>query len=164
MNWLQQHFWSTDFLTGLLGIFRNWGWMSDTVNTLHAHLKTGQMIDTSHYRWENSDMYVDSIKISMLPLYFLIRTRQLTHHNSQNKVIFQLCIIILNSFQTKNIYIICVFAFQLYPNLYFFKLAQKSYILTLILKRTHGLPRSISKYVLSIWNYVHSCVQNFNSY
>ena len=95
-------------------------------------------------------MYVDSIKISMLPLYFLIQTRHLTHHNSQNKVIFQLCIIILNSFQAKNIYIICVCAFQLYPNIYFFKLAQKTYIPTLILKRTHGLQHSISKYVLSI--------------
>jgi hypothetical protein len=105
------------------------------------------MIDTSHYRYESSDMYVDSIKISMLPLYFLIRTRQLTHHNSQNKVIFQICIIILNSFKPR-IFILHVCAFQLYPNIYiFFKLALKPYIPTLILKRTHGLQRSISKCV-----------------
>ena len=37
-----------------------WIWMSDTENTLHAHLKAGQFythisghkIDKSHYRWE----------------------------------------------------------------------------------------------------------------
>jgi hypothetical protein len=74
--------------------------MSDTENTLHAHLKAGQLythisghkIDKSHYRWESSDMYVDSIKISMLPLYFLIRTRQMTHHYPHNRLIFHLCI------------------------------------------------------------------------
>jgi hypothetical protein len=82
--------------------------MSDTENTLHAHLKAGQLythisghkIDKSHYRWESSDMYVDSIKISMLPLYFLIRTRQMTHHYSQNRLIFQLCIILFINFNT----------------------------------------------------------------
>ena len=82
--------------------------MSDTENTLHAHLKAGQLythisghiIDKSHHRWESSDMYVDSIKISMLPLYFLIRTRQMTHHYSQNRLIFQLCIILFINFNT----------------------------------------------------------------